>query len=507
MSRFLLLPPFVLWMAWSSNPVTNSHGHVAWFLAGYLIIVLGLGILCRVLARSVHGANIERRLEQFKKFIFLARWVIPVWFGIGLYWMGWGELVRQLLGHVSHWPAELPGVLLGTAPAFGAWAGLYWSQYPADRALREQSLLVQLDNGLPVRSPQGLWSYLSTNLRMQVLFTLLPVYFIVAVRDALFGSMLLAGFHPRDGGPIEIGLSLGAVAIVFPLAPEILRRTLQTRRLPDSDLRQRLEELFDRTRLKCREILLWHTDSTVGNAAVMGLVPRFRYILLSDLLLETMTDEQIEAVFAHEVGHIKHHHMIWNVVMMLLAGTIGGTLGDLLQAAPVPHWLASDMVGSIVSFTIFVASFGWVSRRMERQADVYAARMIESEAMALVGTGAIGVLEKEPTGPTFVGQHGAEVFASALYRVAAINNIRTSPRKWRGQSLRHYPSYLLDRLKHSADNFLHGSIETRRIYLERISAEPALTWRFDRFMRGLYITVIVLLIGMAGWMTWSMMQI
>ena len=78
--------------------------------------------------------------------------------------------------------------------------------------------------------------------------------------------------------------------------------------------------------MKYRDILLWQTNHNMGNAAVMGLVPRMHYILLSDVLLETMTDQQIEAVFAHEIGHVKHWHMGWYIVMiatlmMLLFGS------------------------------------------------------------------------------------------------------------------------------------------------------------------------------------------
>ena len=64
----------------------------------------------------------------------------------------------------------------------------------------------------------------------------------------------------------------------------------------------------------------WFRDlgNNMGNAAVMGLFPQVRYILLSDLLLETMTDEQVEAVFAHEVGHIVHRHMAWYVVLIVI---------------------------------------------------------------------------------------------------------------------------------------------------------------------------------------------
>ena len=72
--------------------------------------------------------------------------------------------------------------------------------------------------------------------------------------------------------------------------------------------------LCRRVGMRYRDILLWRTQNNMGNAAVMGLVPQVRYILLSDLLLETMTESQIEAVFAHELGHIVHRHMAWYIV-------------------------------------------------------------------------------------------------------------------------------------------------------------------------------------------------
>src|SRR5829696_9781819 len=108
-----------------------------------------------------------------------------------------------------------------------------------------------------------------------------------------------------------------STALVFLLAPELLRRVLQTQSLPDSPLRRRLERLCERVGMRYRDILLWRTQNNMGNAAVMGILPPVRYILLSDLLLERMDDEQIEAVFAHEVGHVVHRHMSWYVIFFL----------------------------------------------------------------------------------------------------------------------------------------------------------------------------------------------
>ena len=94
---------------------------------------------------------------------------------------------------------------------------------------------------------------------------------------------------------------LGLVAVaIFLASPVLLRRIWSTTPLPDGPLRTKLLKLCNRIGLRVAEILIWHTDGVMVNAAVVGLVPRMRYILLSDTLLEAMTEDEIEAVFGHE---------------------------------------------------------------------------------------------------------------------------------------------------------------------------------------------------------------
>src|SRR6201999_2949396 len=121
----------------------------------------------------------------------------------------------------------------------------------------------------------------------------------------------------------------------------ILTRILKTESLPSSALRLRLEEMSRRHGLRYRDILLWHTQGSIGNAAVMGVLPRLRYVLMTDLLLETMPDEQIEAVFAHELGHIVYRHLIWYVIfivtLVLAMSGPGGWTYDYLLSHFVRH--------------------------------------------------------------------------------------------------------------------------------------------------------------------------
>src|SRR6185312_13081200 len=85
--------------------------------------------------------------------------------------------------------------------------------------------------------------------------------------------------------------------------------------------------------------------------------------------------------FAHELGHIVHRHMVWLVVfiVVLMLFNLGG-------GAWVARWMAEAGVsseaaqGTVIGLAYlfkFLLLFGFVSRRFERQADVFAARTME----------------------------------------------------------------------------------------------------------------------------------
>ena len=544
MQRLLLLLVLVVWMGGDSAPprpiALPSAQRLSLFAAGYALIVLIPALWSRVLARYVAVGNLHRSLGRFLIGTQVARMLIPAWFAVGVFALGWVDIVYRALDPIRNVPMDLPAAMLGTLPAMLAWMGLWWAAYPADRALREQSLLLQLQDGLPIHAPPGFWSYFSANLRMQLLFTVVPVALILLFRDLTavslswgFGIDLRAAKLGSDSATeaakvIEWVLIPLSAATVFVLAPEILRRVLQTQPLPDSALRRRLEEMCRRSGLRYRDILLWRTGNNMGNAAVMGVVPQVRYILLSDLLLETMTDQQIEAVFAHEAGHVVHRHLAWYGAFVII--TIGVQLmiakvADVfdIKLLFVPGWLRDPLILALAVGGLFL-TFGFLSRWFERQADVYAARTMERELTAGAGvrvsdlpvvaaavpTGAAAVAAvnagplmtllapsdviesvprasaaataKSESPTTHVGQRGAAIFASALRRVAVVNNIPVAAR-----------------------NFSHGSIADRVNYLQHLSASPERTLRFDRLMGVLYtgltvaLSISVMWVGILMW--------
>ena len=90
-----------------------------------------------------------RAIDRFNIGIAVACAMIPGWFAIGVFALGWKPAVDRLLGPVVNWPLITPGTVLGLLPGFCGWMGLWWSQFPVDRALREQNVLFQLEADLP----------------------------------------------------------------------------------------------------------------------------------------------------------------------------------------------------------------------------------------------------------------------------------------------------------------------------------------------------------------------
>jgi STE24 endopeptidase len=172
--------------------------------------------------------------------------------------------------------------------------------------------------------------------------------------------------------------------------------------LPEGALRDRLLALGKRTGFHAQSIQVMDGSkrSKHSNAFFTGF-GKFRKIILFDTLINQLSEPQLEAVLAHEIGHYKKKH-----IPKMLAGSAAG----LLVAFFLIAWLAREPwfyrgfgfePGSVTSiapalllFSLLsgVATF-WlsplinrVSRKFEYEADAYAAatmREIESMKGAL----------------------------------------------------------------------------------------------------------------------------
>jgi STE24 endopeptidase len=106
---------------------------------------------------------------------------------------------------------------------------------------------------------------------------------------------------------VALSWHLGLLALVL---PALLARLISSE-LPAGPQRDRLEGLARALRLRYREMRLWKTGGRGLNAMVVGLTPGTRRIFVTDGLLRALAPHEVEAVFCHEAGHARRHHLLW----------------------------------------------------------------------------------------------------------------------------------------------------------------------------------------------------
>ena len=83
--------------------------------------------------------------------------------------------------------------------------------------------------------------------------------------------------------------------------------------------RSEIEAFAKKTGFKLRNIYIIDGSkrSTKANAYFSGFGPKKR-IVLYDTLRNELTDEEIVAVLAHEIGHYKKKHVLFNLILSVL---------------------------------------------------------------------------------------------------------------------------------------------------------------------------------------------
>lgn len=169
--------------------------------------------------------------------------------------------------------------------------------------------------------------------------------------------------------PLLFYMLLGLLFIaVFIFIPLLFKFFWGCQPLPDSPLRDKLETLCRQCHFKHGGLKLWIQMREAVTAAIIGVIPHFRYILFTEKLMKTFSDEEIEAVLAHEIGHSKYKHLL--LYPWLLLGTLPMNEA-LLQATAILPPILSYFLIALCFLLYFRYFFGYFSRSFEAQADTY----------------------------------------------------------------------------------------------------------------------------------------
>lgn len=404
-------------------PTYVSHWATPWLPAGELLgpvllqllvpftVVLGYRWIAS--RRGVPRHTLLQRGLRIRRIVLLLTWLAI------LLLANWHELAASRLP--AHWHAVAP--LLTFMPLMVSSAlcalPLNWDPH--------------------TRSATMLLSIFIEQLRLS-LIVLLPIAVLSGIDNWFFlnpdHGLTLEGYSPVSRDWMLL------IVIVF-ILPAFVGRMVPSRPIPPGPLRERLLCIAAGSGVRSGIPRIWLTGSQpLITAMIVGLLPFGRRFFLTDLFIMNMTNDEIDAAFAHELAHARQHH-VW----LFLATGCGFLLAMFLVLESHDDVIAFPLVTLLtVSGWIF---FGRLSRHLEHHADIVSDEL--------------------------TGKPGA--IAQTLAHIGRISGTTMSRSGWR-----------------------HPSINDRIRVLHHHREDPLFRRLFDRHRRRLARMVLLLLIvTVAGW--------
>ncbi len=242
--------------------------------------------------------------------------------------------------------------------------------------------------------PVGRWEFTQMQLRFLLPFTI-PFVAFELLFDFLeiIPSETVSKALRGEGDPTVQWILLGTILISFVgsmllFLPPLIQRFWGCELLEESSLKHRLDEVCKRAGFRHGGLKIWTVMNHSVTAAIIGVLPRFRYVMFTEGLLRQMPPEQIEAILAHEIGHSQRKHLLiypfvimgMVVVSTLFALIFGDTLFEFVSlrrlSDPGNLWggiapMILFLPLAIIAVVYFRLVFGFFSRNFERQADLH----------------------------------------------------------------------------------------------------------------------------------------
>ncbi len=229
---------------------------------------------------------------------------------------------------------------------------------------------------------------------------------------------------------LPVGMLLVIVSVVLArLAPTVLFPIFYTfKPLDDGPLKERILDRCRDAGMRVRGVFQFDMSSKTkkANAAFTG-IGKARRIILGDTLLKDFNDDEIDVVFAHELGHFKLGHL-----KKTMALGVAGTFVSLFVAAQLytvsTRWFGFNDITELAALpliSLWLSLYGlaagplenWFSRRHEYQADRYALRTTgnrQAFVSAMRKLSALNLSDPEPPRWVEIFFHGHPTIAKRI---------------------------------------------------------------------------------------------
>ena len=205
--------------------------------------------------------------------------------------------------------------------------------------------------------------------------------------------------------------------------------------LQEGSLRDKIQAFAGKVGFKLDNIYVIDGSkrSTKANAYFTGLGPKKR-VVLYDTLIDELTEEEIVAVLAHEVGHYKKRHTLRSMVVSVIQmGVLFWLFSLCVNNVALSEALGGDRVYfqlGLIAFAILYSPVNLIlgigmnvwSRSNEYEADAFAARYYEGEYL-VSGLKKISVKSLSNLTPHPLYEYVYYSHPSLLKRIDAIKRI------------------------------------------------------------------------------------
>ena len=422
------------------------------FIAAFIIFILK-GVTYQYLVKKAHAGNgvtnDKKYFEIEQKYSLLAIFI----FAIDVYMLD----IKYYLSFLSlkgHLPALLS---LGGISLFFFYLGLLWL------AARKNYIRIF---GHRYSAKEFVINNIKFNL--PIVLPWLIINFIVDFLKILPFPLSRMLASSEWGETIIVLLFFILLAFIFPV---LIKYLWNCRTMPAGPARAHMEEFCRQQNFTFTDIMVWPLyEGKMLTAGVMGISKKYRYVLITPALLEVLTPYEVEAVLAHEIGHVKKYHLQLYLVLFLGFGLVASLIASPLlylllnsnifyqiinfagidPEAALAFWGAAPMF--VIMLVYFRYVFGFFMRNFERQAD-------------------------------------AQVFKALGDSTPLINSLEKIG--WLSGNIRDKPSWH------------HFGIGQRVDFLEKCSRDKSLIARHDRKVYG-SLVLFVCLLAFSGSIFWNM---
>lgn len=173
------------------------------------------------------------------------------------------------------------------------------------------------------------------------------------------------------------------ILTIFALAPHLIF-WLEKSKPIDENLKKELMEFCESLGVKVRDVkIVGKKEYKVANAGVSGIIPKYRYIFVTPHLLENFEEDEIKAVLAHEIEHIKGKHLWINATLTIGWFVFWVGLVYALHKLGIKLFSSPWVFFGVFFFAYFTYLFiieAKIALRNEFKADEFAAKIVGKEA-------------------------------------------------------------------------------------------------------------------------------